>query len=161
MDINVESIVKRKPVPGAKQIRTVLIGLIIVAAFLGISANMIFFIPALVLGGAFYYVYQNFEIEFEYLLDKEELVIDKVIMNSKRKHVLTVPLSQVVVVAAAGSPVLNQYDGLKEKNFTSNEEGGDYYAMICKTNKGTEKLALELNEEMRLGMKKALPGKMQ
>ena len=74
--------------------------------------------------------------------------IDRVCFGSSRKHLLTVKLEQVELVAKADSSELDRYDAWETKDFSSGEEGDETYFMVCRAGGKKLKLKLELNEKI-------------
>lgn len=152
----IELIVKRKPVKNAKEIRGFLVIAILGNVLAGLKVHWLFFSIASILGGVLYYVVQNFEIEFEYLHGNNELVIEKVILNSWRKHMMTIDLNQIVIIAKIGSAELKEYRGLKERDFSAREPMAIPYVMIYKEKEQLKKLLLQLDSCMIQSLKERL-----
>lgn len=159
VDIYTESIVKRRPMPGGSTLETVCKVLTIANAFLGISASLIFLVPAAVFAAAWYFVHQNAEVEFEYVHTNGDFDIDKVIANSSRKHVVTVDLSRVDLIAPVDSPELERFHHLKVADYSAKDPENPPYGMVCTLKDGKKLLLLQLDEKMLTGLKKWMPSK--
>ena len=158
-DIFTESIVRRKPMPGGNILETACKVLTVVSAIMGLSASLIFLVPAAVFGIAWYFVHQNADIEFEYAHTNGDFDIDKVIANSSRKKVVSVDLSRVDIIAPVDSPELERFHGLKRADYSAKDPENPPYGMVCVVKGERKLLLLQLDEKMLAGLKKWMPSK--
>ena len=159
VDIFTESIVRRKPLPGGSKLKTACKWCCLGSVGLLLGMSVIFVIPAVVFGIAWYFLHQNADIEFEYAHTNGEFDIDKVIANSSRKKVLSVDLSRVDIIAPIDSPELERFDGLKRMDYSARDPENPPYGMVCMVKGERKMLLLQLDEKMLAGLKKWLPGK--
>ncbi len=158
-EIFTETIVKRERIGALGTLQTVLSGAAIFFLFLGMTFALIFLVGAALAGIGWFLLRQNTDVEFEYIQTETDLDIDKVIANSSRKHILTVELKQVMVVAPVGSPELDRFQNLKTRDFSAQNPKEPPYVMVCAVGGNQQRLLLQLNEKAFNGLKKAIPGK--
>lgn len=158
-EIYTETIVKRERVGALSTLQSFLSGAAIFCAFMGLTFAWIFLVGAALAGIGWFLLRQNTDVEFEYIQTATDLDIDKVIANSSRKHVLTVELKQVMVVAPLGSPELERFQGLKTRDFSAQKPTEPPYVMVCVTGGNKQRLLLQLNEKAFTSLKKAIPTK--
>ncbi len=161
-DTYVEVMVDRKTSPLLGVARIVLYVLAVVCFMLALVGSAIFFVGAIAFALVAYFVLPNFDLEYEYLYIDKEISIDKIISKEKRKHVMTLDLNRMEIIAAHNSHELDQYRarGLKEHDFTSREEGAKVYTVVCENGgEGTVMVDIEPNEEMLRAIKNVFPRK--
>lgn len=158
-EIYTETIVKRERVGALSTLQSFLSGAAIFCAFMGLTFALIFLVGAAIAGIGWFLLRQNTDVEFEYIQTASDLDIDKVIANSSRKHVLTVELKQVMVVAPVGSPQLEPFQGLKTRDFSAQNPNEPAYVMVCAVGGTKQRLLLQLNEKAFDSLKKAIPTK--
>lgn len=96
--------------------------------------------------------------EYEYLFCQGELDFDRIMAKSARKRILTVNIKEMEVLAPAGSPELQRYQGLKVYDCSSNS-GNDVYVMVAKRNNQLVQVVFEPNEKMLDGIRFLAPRK--
>ena len=161
-DTYVEVMVDRKTSPLLGVARIVLYALAIICFMLGLIGSGLFFVGAIAFALVAYFVLPNFDLEYEYLYIDKEISIDKIMSKEKRKHVMTVDLNNMEIIAPINSHELDQYKarGLKTYDFTSNTEDAKVYSVVCTNgNEGTVMVNVEPNEEMLHAIKNVFPRK--
>ena len=161
-DTYVEVMVDRKTSPLLGVARIVLYALAIICFMLGLIGSGLFFVGAIAFALVAYFVLPNFDLEYEYLYIDKEISIDKIMSKEKRKHVMTVDLNNMEIIAPINSHELDQYKarGLKTYDFTSNTENAKVYSVVCTNgNEGTVMVNVEPNEEMLHAIKNVFPRK--
>ncbi len=161
-DTYVEVMVDRKTSPLLGVARIVLYALAIICFMLGLVGSGLFFVGAIAFALVAYFVLPNFDLEYEYLYIDKEISIDKIMSKEKSKHVMSVDLNNMEVIAPVNSHELDQYRarGLKTYDFTSNTEGARVYSVVCTNgNEGTVMVNIEPNEEMLHAIKNVFPRK--
>ena len=91
-----------------------------------------------------------------------EISIDKIMAKEKRKHVMTIDLNSMEVIAPVNSHELDQYKArnLKTYDFTSLEEDARVYSVVFSDgSNGTAIANIEPNEEMLRAIKNVFPRK--
>ena len=161
-DTYVEVMVARKKSPMVDVGRILLYGLAIACLLLGVLGNGVFFIGAAAFAAVAYFVIPMFDLEYEYLYIDKEISIDKIMSKEKRRHVLTLDLNGMEVIAPARSHELDSYRArnLKMYDFTSKEEDAKVYTIVCaKDKEGTVLVNIEPNEEMLRAIRNVFPRK--
>ena len=161
-DTYVEVMVDRKTSPLLGVARIVLYALAIICFMLGLLGSGLFFVGAIAFALVAYFVLPSFDLEYEYLYIDKEISIDKIMSKEKRKHVMTVDLNNMEIIAPINSHELDQYKarGLKTYDFTSNTEDAKVYSVVCTNgNEGTVMVNVEPNEEMLHAIKNVFPRK--
>lgn len=156
-DMYLESVVTRKTVPGAKAIKQGLGILALVALYISLFYNRFFLVIAIALGIAYYFAVQNIEVEFDYFLMDGELDIAKVASEWRRKPLLSVPISKLILIAPEDSTALSQYQHLKLEDFSDKEPDHEHWIVICNTDSKKRKIRMQLDGEMLLYLKKNIP----
>ena len=147
MDIYTESTVSRRLCASPRAVKrfflilTLLAVALIVVLYVGCNVGFKFLLM-------FLWCRKNLEVEFDYIHANDELDIDKVIMGKRRKHILTVRLSQVLLFAPKMSDALDPYMTLPVMDFTSMSGSRDCYVMVCVANNLKRRLILEPDEKM-------------
>ncbi len=99
--------------------------------------------------------------EFEYIHSNGQLDVDIVVNASRRKHLMTVDLERVVLLAPAEHWELERYNGLAQKDFTGGAEENTVYCMVFQDEGKSKKLLLSLNEKMYNSLKSWLRSKVK
>ena len=159
VDIFTESVVKRKPMPGGSTLESVCKWLCLGSVGLFLGMSVIFAVPAVVFGVAWFFVRQNADVEFEYAHTNGEFDIDKGIANSSRKRAVSVDLSRVEIVAPADSPELERYESLKRADYSAKDPENPPYGMVCVVKGERKLLLLQLDEKMLASLRKWMPSK--
>lgn len=154
-----EVVVPRKDSNGAKLLKGILGVLTICCFVIGLILFRIAFVGAVIFGFLFWKVAQNVGIEYQYCLLEDDFDIDKVIANSRRKHVLTVKTSQIVMVAPKGSSELNGYESWAVQDVSANDPEVPPYVMVCHVNGAKKRLLLQMNEALLKSLKRQLGSK--
>ena len=107
--------------------------------FLGFYS--LYFFPLLTVGifvlALAYFYNRTIHVEYEYILMKDELTIDKIINKSKRKRLYAVDLQYLEVFTYNNKALTQKYSNekVKVKRFHSKDENEKIYAlMIRKSN---------------------------
>ena len=161
-DTYVEVMVDRKTSPLLGAARIILYALAALCFMMGLFGSGIFFVGAIAFALVAYFVLPNFDLEYEYLYIDREISIDKIMQKEKRKHVLTIDLSRMEVIAPVNSHELDQYKarGVKTYDFTSGNEDARVYSVVYESGEnGTAMVNIEPNEEMLRAIKNVFPRK--
>ena len=155
----VECLVKQKQVGWARFLK---LFLIVLTVILGIAMFIIpfAFLFALASGFGAYAVNLFTNLEFEYLYLDRELVVDKIMAQTRRKRVGTYSLDRVEVLAPINSYHLDNYKNrqIKAKDYSIGQalKPDKRYVMYVE---GNVKIILSPSEEMVKVMKNAAPRK--
>ncbi len=161
-DTYVEVMVDRKTSPLLGAFRIILYALAVVCFMMAVIGSGVFFVGAIAFAMVAYFVLPNFDLEYEYLYIDKEISIDKIMSKEKRKHVMTIDLNKMEVIAPVKSHELDQYKarGLKTYDFTSGSEDARVYTIVYENGgNGTAMVNIEPNEEMLRAIKNVFPRK--
>ena len=156
----VECLVKAK----SRKLFTVLFYLLVALAVVAFFSMLLFGLISMVLTGVFallaYLVKLNAEVEYEYLYLDKELIVDKVLAQTKRKRVATYTLSRMEIMAPIKSYHLDNYKNrqVTVKDYSIGEElkPDRRYVFYYE---GKEKVIVSPSEEMVKAMRMVAPRK--
>ena len=160
-DTYVEVMVARKKNPMLKAARIILYALAIICFVLSLNSGL-FLIGAAAFAAVAYFYLPRLDIEYEYLYIDKEISIDKIMSKEKRKHVYTVDLNKMEIIAPVNSHELDSHKarGAKTYDFTSGKEDAKVYSIVYAAgNEGTVLVNFEPNEEMLRAIKTVFPRK--
>ena len=161
-DTYVEVLVEKKKNPMLSAGRILLYGLATACFFIAMVASFAFIIPTVIFAVIGYFVIPMFDLEYEYLYLDREISIDKIMSKEKRKHVYTVDLNKMDVMAPVNSHELDRHKdrGVKTYDFTSHMEDARVYSIVYETGtEGTVLVNIEPNEEMLRAIRNVFPRK--
>lgn len=156
-----ELLVKKEQKLTDKLLRTVCMGITIVAGFMTLLLmNAIFLATAVVFGVLTYFVNQRTDVEFEYLYLDREITIDKIMAKMKRKRMVTLQIDKMEILAPASSHQLDSYQRREVKSFDYSAghdiEDQKLYVMYYE---GNQKYILNLTEDFAKTVKGMAPRK--
>lgn len=154
-----EQLVPRKtPVKKDALIRNICLGLTV--AMIGLTFLIgLFIIGAIVMIVIDVMLMKNSDVEYEYLYLNGDLDIDKVIAKQKRKHVYSLSVHDVIVIAPADSPEMRPYQGVKTMDYSSGIMSASVYKAVVGKDGTKEAILFEPNESLLNGMKMMAPRK--
>ncbi len=155
-DLYIESIVRKKTIPGGNLLRNVCGIFALINLSLALFNGLIFLVPALPFGLVFLWAYKNVDVEFEYLHMGNSLEIDKITGNSRRKSCVNIDLNRVIILAPVGSDKLKAYSGIKVTDYSSKLSGDTQYEMVCSVNGVKKRFRLQFNEKMKESLSRQL-----
>ena len=158
MDIYTEQVVPKKKMPGGKVILGLLVLLAIASAAL-VGQNFVFLFVAVIFGFLALRVWQNTDVEYEYIHTNHILDVDKVMNSSRRKSIISIDLKNVVVITRRNSDGVARYENLQKMDFTNGQAPDREYAMVCVVCGQQKLVLLQLNEKMLASLQKQIPGK--
>lgn len=160
-DAYIELLVKKKKT-GKDTAIQVLMGVgVAVLVFLGLMQPL-FWLLALALGAASYFVFQRLNLEYEYLYVNGELDVDKIFSQSRRKRAGSYDVNNMEVLAPVKSHQLDSYNNnsnVKTVDYTSLEENARVFAMVVSADNQLIKVLFEPNDEMLKEFKNKAPRK--
>ena len=133
--IFVEQIVARKNPPMTRVTLGIMIALTV---FVGLNGILLLQPVALVLFlallGLLYFMFLQVNIEYEYSVTEDVLDIDIIRWKRKRKHMVSMSMDQVIVIAPARTDPVSAYVGRKLKTYdcTSHDADKEYYTLVFK-----------------------------
>lgn len=147
-DVFAESVVQVKPNGLLQAGKMVLMPVTVVLALLGLVFVPVLLVGACVSGLLLFLVTRRLGTEYEYIHTNDEMDIDRVLFGSSRKHLMTVKLEQVELVAQVDSPEVDRYGAWDTKDYSSGVENERTYFMVCRVNGKKLKLKLDLEEKL-------------
>lgn len=105
------------------------------------------------------FVFRSLDVEYEYLYLNGDLDIDKIVHKERRKRMFSVNISDVKILAPAGSTELNAFKNAGVYNYTSGDPGAEVYEMIVLSSGETKKIVFEPNGTILEGMRMLAPRK--
>jgi len=160
-DSYTEWLVKRKAPASSILLKAALIALCAVSAFLALTTALGIIILTAA-GAATYFIFQNLDLEFEYLVVNDQITIDKIMGKARRKKVWEGILSEVQMVAPLDSYVLKDYEkpDMKRLDFGSHTPGAKVYGMIHQGEGGqVTKIIFEPNDKILQHIRQRAPRK--
>lgn len=159
MEFYAETTVARRVVENPAQVKRFFLALIVLTLLLGLLVHMLFWIATVIFFFMFLWCRRNLELEFDYTLVNLELDIDKVILGKKRKHVMTISLADVLIVAPKGSEELEDYSHFPLFDFSSGDRNSPCYVIACVYFGQKRRLQLQLSQQMLQAMKMQIGSK--
>lgn len=95
-----------------------------------------------------YFIYRRTNIEYEYLMVNETIVIDKIINKQKRKRVISFDMRKFDLVAPAGHAELNRYNKMNILNCSSDDRTHKIYIGILRNEDKSVRLLFEPSDKM-------------
>ena len=160
-DTYVEVMVARKKNPLLGVARYILYALAIICFIMSFGSGL-FLIGTVVFAAVAYFFLPRLDIEYEYLYLDKEISIDKIMSKEKRKHVYTVDLNKMEIIAPANSHELDSHKarGAKVYDFTSGCEDARVYSIVYASGgEGVVLVNFEPNEEMLRAIRTVFPRK--
>jgi hypothetical protein len=161
-DVYAEWLVKRKAPAYSVAIIPLAVVLGCIIFFLTSILGYIGFILIVGVGVGAYFLNINSKIEYEYTTVVDQLTIDKILGQSRRKRVMTCEMEKVAIIAPEDSYLIGEHIGnqAKVKDFSSNENNKKKYAIVYKDGTETIKILIEPGEKMINCLKQMAPRKM-
>lgn len=157
-----EILVEKETTMGDNLKKAALIGVTALCVVSGILISPIFLIGALVFGILSYVLIPRLDLEYEYLYVNGELDIDKIMSKQKRKKCATYDMNTLEILAPSNSHALDSFrnkQGLKVKDYTSQNEKVPSYTLIFNMDNGQEMVKLELDDAIIGDIRRIAPRK--
>ena len=152
MEFYAETTVVRRIVENPAPVKRFFLIILAITLTLGLL-HMLFWIASLIVLFMYLWCRSNLEVEFDYTLVNMELDLDKVIRGKKRRHLMTLELKDVLVVAPKESDALDNYYHLPLLDFSSGDPNCLCYVIVCIYHGEKRRLQLELSQEMLRAMR--------
>ncbi|MDF2822391.1 MAG: hypothetical protein K0R15_2839 [Clostridiales bacterium] len=146
-DSVVELLIKRKVTVATLAIWFGLTIVSLISVFFSIMAS-IFWPFTVVILMIVYFIYKKTNIEYEYTMINENIVIDKIMNKQKRKRVINFDIRKFDVVAPAGHQELSRYKNMKVLNCSSDDRTHNIFIGILKSEDKVIRLIFEPNDRM-------------
>lgn len=157
-DFYTEQLVERKAPAVTSILKVIMIGITAVSFVFTLLIPFAIIVP-IILVCVDVVVFRSMDLEYEYLFVNGNLDIDKIIAKSRRKRVFEMEITDLELIAPAGSPEVRQFQGLKAQNFSSCTPEGRKYEMIVVKNGEKRRIVFEPNEKILDGMRMYAPRK--
>lgn len=133
----------------------------VAVAFASLLIHPILLVIAIVLGIGDYFLFQTFDVEYEYTYINGELDFDKIMAKSRRKRMLSVNVRKLEMIGPKGAYQLDSLRKSKYKtyNFSSNNEEHTIYEMYIREENELLKIYFEPNQNMLEAMRNLGPRK--
>lgn len=148
-DTYAEWLVKRKTPAYAIAVKALMIFLCVIGAFLSIITAF-GFILFFAFGAATYFVFQRMNLEYEYVVVNDQITIDKIMGQARRKKAWEGSLETIQIIAPVDSYLIKDYqrEGMKTLDFTSHMQGARVYAIIEQKGEVATKILFEPNDKV-------------
>ena len=157
MEIYCEKTIHRQITSNPDKIKKFFLALFLLPLFLGIVFSGWFFIPAAIMAFMYIWTLKNVEMDYDYLLVNKELEIDRVLAGSSRKHILTLDLGQVLLIAPKGAEELEPYEGILLKDFSAANPSDPPYIVVCLIYGEKRRLAVQFPDDMIQLIRRQIP----
>ena len=145
----------RKPVTLQQKVLFYALAVIaVIAAYLAITILPLAGVGAIAVGAAAYLVKQGMDTEYEYAFFDGELSVDKVVANSRRKHLADYQMTDVQLIAPVNSShaAAFRHRQMRKKDYSAGAQEGTQYAIYLRDNR---KILFTPSEKLLTAMKKA------
>ncbi len=160
-DLFSEVLIKKKPTAGNIALKYLPVGAGVVCLLCGVLLHTVFLLPGAVLLILGIWLMPRQDIEYEYSYVNGALDIDCIYGKRSRKHKASYDLSQMEIMAPAGSPFLDGTAGLKNVDYTSGDaaDSGSVYAVVIPHGGERQILLLQPSESMKKDLRMRMPSR--
>ncbi len=130
-----------------------------VMTFLGIMVSFWLLIATAILWIVYFIAKRLLAFDFEYIHINDSFDIDIVMGGISRRNMLSLSLSQVVLIAPWDSEELEPYEHIKAVDYSARDPYNKPYVMICVVKDQRKKVCLQLDQKMLRGLKQMIPQK--
>ena len=161
-DYYVEVLVKRDVEKEKKKRKLIMLVTMVILLVLGIvTKSLISFCLFAVCVLGYYFMVQNYYVEFEYFYMNGELTIAKILNKSKRKKFLELNDGQIKLIAPVGSADLQKFYNLKKIDCSANKPLDFPYVMVCEHKGELKTVNIQMTDELYKELKKSIPYKVK
>lgn len=150
-----EVVVPRKNIPLLSVLRMILGVLGALSLLVGIVFSPLLLPGALLVFGC-WLTGRHLGLEFQYCLVEDELQIDKVIGNDRRKHLATVRACEIVCAVPTGSPEARHFQSWSTIDVSAKDDSKNPYVLACNSGGRSQKFILSMNDALETGLKRLL-----
>lgn len=148
-EVFVEQIIKRKIDIKGILLRVLAILLIMIGLFSVLYLGILGFTITALLIYVAYLVFNQTSVEYEYSFLNGDLNIDKILGQSKRKHVTELDIKQAEIIAPAYSEdIISRINGIKTFDYSSGYANEGRYSMILYDGKERIQVLFDPNESV-------------
>lgn len=130
--------------------------------FVILTGNIFAFLIAVFFFGSAYFLRYSANVEYEYLYLDKEFTVDKIYNQTGRKKVAVYDMTQLEVLAPAGSHHLDEFKSrteIKKRDFTSNYPDSNPYEMIVREDGKLKCAVIEVNDMLLKQIERIAPRK--
>jgi hypothetical protein len=161
-DIFIEQLVKKEKtkIDLIKKILGVMAAIIVLMICLQFEALYLLVLPILLVEViAIRFLFIRMNIEYEYIITNDSLDIDIIYNQQKRKHIETINIKNIQIMAQVSNQEyaneMGKYDKLKD--YSSQIPTDNTYGVIVKNGQVTSKVIIEPNEMVLKAIKRYIP----
>lgn len=160
-DIYLEELVKRRSEPKYAFVKGLCVFLIAAVTVLAYFISSLFLFVAFFLGLGSYYLFQTFDVEYEYTYVNGQLDIDKIYGKARRKQMVSLQMEQLEMLGVQNAHEMDSLRNMKCTVYdaTANEPDHVVYEMYVHTEKGLVKVLFEPKEELLDAIRQLSPRK--
>lgn len=162
MNDKFEEILIRRITPASDKAKKVLMIAATAAAVIAavLFVNPIFFILAVALCVADYYVFPMFDLEYEYTYVNGDIDVDKIMAKSRRKKLGNYEIENLVVMGPTGCDAVKDYLSKgKMHDYTSLDPQKKSYTLVYQKDSDTDIIKVEIPDEVAMDMRRFGPRK--
>ena len=154
----IEQMVKRETTIATviKKISLILIS--IMSLGLGFVHHLLVWVSIIIIVVVFI-LFRRMNVEYEYTYYNGDLDIDRILNKQSRKRIFSMNVKDMEVIAPTGSIELQQFQRIKELDYSSQNYEHQTYEMVVKFKGDTVRVIFEPNEKILAGMKSLAPRK--
>lgn len=161
-DYYVEVLIKRDVEKEKKKRKLIMFAMMAILLVLGIAIkDLISFCLFAVCILGYYFLVQNYCVDFEYFYMDGELTITKILNKSKRKKILELNDGQIKLIAPVGSADLQNFHNLRKIDCSANEPLDFPYVMVCEYKGELKAVNIQMTDELYKELKKSIPYKVK
>ena len=161
-DSYVEVLVKRDVEKEKKKRKPIILAMMTILLVLGIATKaLISFCLFAVCVLGYYFLVQNYCVEFEYFYMDGELTISKVINRSRRKNILELNDGSIKLISPMDSMELQMFSKLKMMDCTANEPLNLPYVIVYMNRGVLEAVNIQMTDELYKELKRNMPYKVK
>lgn len=156
-----EWLIKRRMTVTGIALRVLFVMMCVASIILTLVFGPISFVVGVALAYLTRYIFQNTNIEYEYMYLSGECQIDKICGKMRRKGCGKIEMDKVEIVAPEGHEELAQYEKqvYKLRDFSSLEKDADRYVVFERKDSSLIKVIFEPNEDIIQEMQLTAPRK--
>jgi len=157
-DFYTEQLVKRQSTTAATAAKAGLIGLTVVSVVGAFLIPILFVLLAIAVVLDFFLL-PRLNVEYEYLYVNGDLDVDVIMNKQKRKKKFTMNISDMEILAPAGTPDIRNFQVSKTYDFSSGPTQNKKYEMVVIENGQKIKVIFEPNQTILEGIRMLAPRK--
>lgn len=160
MDVYSEVTIHKQMVKNPEKTKTNLRNCAWSLTIIGILLSLYLLIPAAVLWIIYFFAKRFLDVDYEYIHFNDDLDIDFVMGGISRKNLMSIHLSQVILIAPIDDPQLEEYSHLETVDYSARSPEYKPYVMVCVHKDVKKKVYLQLTEKMLATLKLRIPAKL-